>query len=104
MFGPREIMNETVAFVGEFIGTFLFLFFAYAGAQTVNHAADQTATPETKNIPNLDNLMFISIIFGFSLMVNVWIFFRISGGMFNPVVSALFGVGVGEGRVSVCVD
>lgn len=31
--------------------------------------------------------MYISVCFGFSLMVNVWIFFRISGGLFNPAVT-----------------
>lgn len=87
MLTPRDVMNETVAFLGEFIGTFLFLFFAYAGTQTVNHAQslkDPLLSEETKKLPNLDNLLFISTIFGISLMVNVWIFFRISGGMFSP--------------------
>jgi glycerol uptake facilitator-like aquaporin len=32
-------------------------------------------------------MLYIAISFGFSLMVNVWIFFRISGGLFNPAVS-----------------
>ena len=31
--------------------------------------------------------MFIALAFGFSLMVNVWVFFRISGGLFNPAIS-----------------
>lgn len=37
--------------------------------------------------PNTSVLMYISLIFGFSLMVNVWVFFRVSGGLFNPAVS-----------------
>ena len=32
--------------------------------------------------------MYISLSFGFSLMVNAWIFFRVSGGLFNPAVGA----------------
>jgi aquaporin related protein len=32
-------------------------------------------------------LLYISLIFGFSLMVCVWVFFRVSGGLFNPAVS-----------------
>lgn len=32
-------------------------------------------------------LLYISLVFAFSLMVNVWIFFRISGGLFNPAVT-----------------
>jgi len=39
--------------------------------------------------------MYISLVFGFSLAINVWIFFRISGGLFNPAVTlALCLVGV----------
>jgi hypothetical protein len=32
-------------------------------------------------------LLFIALSFGFSLAVNAWVFFRISGGLFNPAVS-----------------
>lgn len=32
-------------------------------------------------------LFYIASSFGFSLMVVAWIFYRISGGLFNPVVS-----------------
>nr|XP_018999175.1 uncharacterized protein I203_08268 [Kwoniella mangroviensis CBS 8507]OCF62636.1 hypothetical protein I203_08268 [Kwoniella mangroviensis CBS 8507] len=45
-----------VTLLGEFAGTFLFLFFAYAGV----------------------------------MAINVWIFFRVSGGLFNPAVTAAF--------------
>jgi glycerol uptake facilitator-like aquaporin len=31
--------------------------------------------------------LYISLSFGFSLAVNAWIFFRVSGGLFNPAVS-----------------
>jgi glycerol uptake facilitator-like aquaporin len=34
-------------------------------------------------------MLYIAVSFGFSLMVNVWIFFRISGGLFNPAVCLL---------------
>lgn len=32
-------------------------------------------------------LLYIALSFGFSLCVNAWIFFRVSGGLFNPAVS-----------------
>lgn len=32
-------------------------------------------------------LLFIALAFGFSLAVNAWTFFRISGGLFNPAVT-----------------
>ncbi len=36
---------------------------------------------------NPSQLLYISLAFGFSLAVNAWVFFRISGGLFNPAVS-----------------
>lgn len=59
----------------------MFLFFAFAGTQVANIGAG-----ETTSTTNSDNgfspivLLYIAVSFGFSLMVNVWIFFRISGG------------------------
>jgi aquaporin related protein len=77
--------------VGEFIGTTMFLFFAFAGTQIANlndaNPTPQSANQSTITVVNTANLMFISLAFGFSLMVNVWIFFRISGGLFNPAIS-----------------
>ncbi|KAI9808777.1 MAG: hypothetical protein M1825_003930 [Sarcosagium campestre] len=67
--------------MGEFTGTFLFLFFAFAGTQVANNAS-QTGTKS-----NPAALLYISLCFGFSLLINVWVFFRISGGLFNPAVT-----------------
>lgn len=86
--------NELVAMTAEFAGTFLFLFFAFGGTQVANTAAlysdAATAGQQGNSItqtPNTSVLLYISLIFGFSLMVNVWVFFRVSGGLFNPAVS-----------------
>lgn len=79
----RKVKNHFVAFIGEFTGTFLFLFFAFAGTQTANQASSQT---DGVTGPDLIQLLYISLIFGFSLAINVWVFFRISGGLFNPAV------------------
>jgi aquaporin related protein len=38
---------------------------------------------------DIGSLLYISLAFGFSLAVTVWVFFRISGGLFNPAVSKL---------------
>ena len=85
--------NELVAMTAEFAGTFLFLFFAFGGTQVANTSAiyddASTAGQENNSItqaPNTSVLLYISLIFGFSLMVNVWVFFRVSGGLFNPAV------------------
>lgn len=37
--------------------------------------------------PNTSNLLYIALSFGFSLAVNAWIFFRVTGGLFNPAVT-----------------
>ncbi|KAI1367277.1 aquaporin-like protein [Xylaria arbuscula] len=65
-----SIQQDFVAATGEFVGTFWFLFFGYAGHLMV---LDETATTG-----NLD---------GFSLLVTVWSMYRISGGFFNPAVT-----------------
>lgn len=86
--------NELVAAAAEFAGTFMFLFFAFGGTSVANTAATYsdaaTAGQESGSItqaPNTSVLLYISLAFGFSLMVNVWVFFRVSGGLFNPAVS-----------------
>ena len=38
-FLPNRVRNHFVAMVGEFIGTFLFLFFAFAATQVANAGA-----------------------------------------------------------------
>ncbi|CAO2658470.1 Nn.00g061930.m01.CDS01 [Neocucurbitaria sp. VM-36] len=86
--------NELVAAAAEFAGTFMFLFFAFGGTSVANTAARYsdaaTAGQESGSItqaPNTSVLLYISLAFGFSLMVNVWVFFRVSGGLFNPAVT-----------------
>jgi len=39
-----------------------------------------------------ENLMYIAVAFGLSLMVNVWIFFRVSGAVFNPAIALALAV------------
>ena len=68
----------------------MFLFFAFAGTQVANvksTAGDTNTTTGANTGFNISVYLYISVIFGFSLMVNVWIFFRISGGLFNPAVT-----------------
>ncbi len=78
--------NEVIAALGEFVGTFLFLFFA-EGIATV--AQRPTAVNPNSAELGLDpsQLLYISLGFGFSLAVNAWLFFRVSGGLFNPAVA-----------------
>ncbi|GAA5882135.1 hypothetical protein JCM16303_005620 [Sporobolomyces ruberrimus] len=92
------IKNHFIAMVGEFVGTTLFLVFALAGADVASRASTAIPGGTTRSegsegadavaaIVNTSNLLYIALSFGLSLAVNVWIFFRISGGLFNPAVS-----------------
>ena len=71
--------GHIIAMSGEFVGTTMFLFFAFGGTQIANNL-----TPA--DTPNLAQLLYISLSFGFSLAVTAWTFYRISGGLFNPAV------------------
>ena len=81
-FLPNKIRNHFIAMVGEFIGTFLFLFFAFTATQVANAsvAGANTSGSSLSQVPNASTLLYISLAFGFSLAVNAWVFFRISGG------------------------
>lgn len=107
--GPR---NHFIAMMGEFAGTFLFLcvlfrildvcrarltlpsrFFAFSGTQVANTpqtTAGSTSTDLPQG-PNPIGLLYISLCFGFSLAANAWVFFRVSGGLFNPAVGGMNG-------------
>nr|XP_018265114.1 uncharacterized protein I303_01474 [Kwoniella dejecticola CBS 10117]OBR87272.1 hypothetical protein I303_01474 [Kwoniella dejecticola CBS 10117] len=76
-----------VALIGEFVGTFLFLFFAYAGVMVGKTALG--GTPSTTG-QYLVFLLFGATSFGASPAINAWIFFRVSGGLFNPAVTTAF--------------
>ncbi|KAI1468683.1 aquaporin-like protein [Daldinia caldariorum] len=71
--------KHLVAATGEFVGTFFFLFFGYAGHLMV---LDQGAAT-----PGATKVIYISLAYSFSLLVTVWTFYRISGGLFNPAVT-----------------
>lgn len=62
----------------------MFLFLAFSATQVANYTAPNASIATS---PNASNLLFVSLAFGFSLAVNAWVFFRITGGLFNPAVS-----------------
>ncbi|GFZ48403.1 Aquaporin-2 [Saitozyma sp. JCM 24511] len=79
--------------IGEYVGTVLFLLFAFGGTKIVTSLFYGARTAPL--IGDILSSLYISLAFGFSLTVSVWIFFRVSGGLFNPAVSlgmALVGV------------
>lgn len=85
---PTTVRKEIAAFLGELIGTFMFLFLAFTGTQiALNAAGTQQLTSSDNPAPDVSKLIYISFSFGVSLAINVAIFADISGGKFNPAVS-----------------
>ena len=61
-----------------------------AGTQVANISSNTntgTMVVTTVQQKNPTELLYINLAFGFSLAVNAWVFFRISGGLLNPAVS-----------------
>ncbi|KAK0315481.1 Aquaporin-1 [Friedmanniomyces endolithicus] len=84
---PNGIRNHFVAMVGEYVGTVLFLFLALGGTQVANNIPTSSGQSIAQVGSNPQQLQYIALCFGFSLAVNAWVFFRISGGLFNPAVT-----------------
>ncbi|KAH0538909.1 hypothetical protein FGG08_004500 [Glutinoglossum americanum] len=68
--------------LAEFFGTFMFLLVAFLATQIAG--VKSSDKPSDYAGPSVPNLMFIAFAFGFSLVVNCWVFFRASGGHLNP--------------------
>jgi len=84
---PDKFRNHFIAMCGEFVGTVLFLYFALSGAQVANSIPSSAGLTVEQSGSNPQQLQYIALSFGFSLAVNAWVFFRISGGLFNPAVT-----------------
>ncbi|KAK6860183.1 hypothetical protein PG995_003819 [Apiospora arundinis] len=84
---PIGIQHNIVASLSEFVGTFFYMLTALGCTAVVN----APSTAEQKDGDNLAanpaKLQFIALAWGMSIAVNAWVFFRISGGLFNPAVT-----------------
>jgi len=78
------IRGHFVAATGEFVGTFMFLLFGFLG-----HSMAVTTAPNMNPGGGNSNqtVIFISMSYGFSLLVTAWTLYRVSGGLFNPAVT-----------------
>jgi aquaporin related protein len=79
-----SLEGHLVAASGEFVGTFMFLFFSFSGQLMMTNQASERSI--ANGGPSSQQNVFTALVYGFSLLVNVWAFFRISGGLFNPAV------------------
>lgn len=84
--GTTDIQCHLVAASGEFVGTFFFLYMAYSGQLMV---LNQYPSLAVAGGASSETVVFISLIYSLSLLVNAWAFYRISGGLFNPAVGLL---------------
>lgn len=64
---PTKVKNHFVAMMSEFVGTFMFLLFAFGGTNAVNTAP--TASGDDLNADPA-KLLYIALCFGMSLAVN----------------------------------
>lgn len=81
------LQKHFVAASGEFCGTFMFLYFSFA-CQIMLHTQQSEASLENGGFSAQMNI-HTALVYGFSLLVNSLAFYRISGGLFNPAVSAV---------------
>jgi len=80
----KSIKNHFIASSGEFVGTFMFLYFGFS---THLMAVDQASGVASNGRNSAQTVVFISMGYGFSLLVTAWGWYRISGGLFNPAVT-----------------
>lgn len=97
----------------EFCGTFLFLLLGLGGIQAAAYSnqssvaaasADSEGGAAINTVASIDQLLYISASMGLSLLISVWLFYRVTGGIFNPAVStALLLIGaIGPVRWALC--
>ena len=87
---PREglfanIVNDCQATFIESIGTTTFLTLAYGGVQASAYEAGSQGLLGL----SVERVMYISLSIGLSLLTSAWLFFSVTGGLFNPNVPRL---------------
>ncbi|PLW32543.1 hypothetical protein PCANC_03290 [Puccinia coronata f. sp. avenae] len=99
-----DIKKDLVAACGEFLGTITFLLIGLGGIQAAatSNAAFTKRTSQNVNeagstttaVPGIEQLSYIAVSMGISLLFSAWIFYRATGAAFNPNVSfALLVIG-----------
>lgn len=93
--GPAGTANNThhipgmrghlVAFAAEFVGTVLFLWFAFAAhLMAVDEAFEYT---DFSGRRSSQIIVHVALAYGISFLVTSWAFYRIAGGLFNPAIT-----------------
>jgi len=86
-----NLRDDCSAAALEFIGTLFFLLFGLGGIQAATAEISVAGRPSSST---LEQVLYISTSMGLSLLISAWMFFRVTGGLFNPNISlALLLVG-----------
>ncbi|PIL35640.1 transporter [Ganoderma sinense ZZ0214-1] len=84
-----EVKFDIEAAFLEYVGTTIFLMLAFGSVQATQ--SEGTASPPLSQV---ERVLYIATAFGLSLLITVWLFYRVTGGLFNPDISlALFLTG-----------
>ena len=62
----------------------MFLYFSFACQIMLHTQASETSLQNGGHSSQMN--VFTALVYGLRLLVNVWAFYRISGGLFNPAV------------------
>lgn len=89
-----EMRDHAIAVSGEFVGTFLFLLMALAAAQVANSDNSHVGDGVHAGGINIPQLLYISLAFGFSSIVNGSIMGRVSGGLFSRCFTSFISNGI----------
>ncbi|KIM23381.1 hypothetical protein M408DRAFT_321069 [Serendipita vermifera MAFF 305830] len=85
----RDLREDIKAASIEFIGTFVFLLLALGAIQSVDLGVARTQGVEiAENGPrSTERNIYVSVAAGVSLLGSAWMFYRTTGGLFNPSVT-----------------
>lgn len=84
-----QVKVDLEAALLEYVGTTIFLILAFGSVQATQ--SEGIASPPLSQV---ERVLYIATGFGLSLLVTVWLFYRVTGGLFNPDISlALFLTG-----------
>ncbi|CAD6565881.1 MAG: hypothetical protein CYPHOPRED_000082 [Cyphobasidiales sp. Tagirdzhanova-0007] len=82
----KGFKQDMIAMAGELVGTCMFIFL---GLGCIKTAQDSQSAAQAQTATSLGNqtIIFISAGMGLSLLITAWVFYRITGGLFNPAVT-----------------
>jgi len=79
----HNFREDCAAAALEFVGTTFFLLFGLGGIQ----AASATSGATSGQPLGIEGVLYVATCMGMSLLVSAWLFFRVTGGLFNPNIS-----------------